>query len=191
MQQDLDDLLPRIASGDPTAFARWLAGAERPVRLSLRGLARWVDVEAVLQETLLRVWQVAPRLEPDGRPNGLLRFAIRAAHNLAISEIRRRKTPGVDPAVLERAIEEASVAASPPPHDPLLRAATMDCLEALPPKARTVIMVRISSGGAADDADLARGLSMRTNTFLQSFTRARNALRTCLENKGIDVGARP
>src|SRR5690606_14601871 len=71
---DLDVHLAAIVAGDTRAFGRWLAGAEAPVRDSLRSFARVVDVEAVLQEALLRVWQVAPRFEPDGRPNGLLRL---------------------------------------------------------------------------------------------------------------------
>ena len=33
--------------------------------------------EAVVQETLLRLWQVAPRHTPDGRPDSLLRLGIR------------------------------------------------------------------------------------------------------------------
>ena len=66
-------------AGDKDAFAAWLAGAERPVRISLRSFAVKVDTEAVLQEALLRVWQVAPRVRPDGRSNALLRFALRSA----------------------------------------------------------------------------------------------------------------
>ena len=64
---DLDAELPSIIAGDADAFGRWLAGAERPVRESLRSFAAVIDAEAVLQEALLRVWQVAPRFQPDGR----------------------------------------------------------------------------------------------------------------------------
>jgi len=53
---DLDRHLPAIVAGDAQAFAAWLAGAEPRIRASLRGFAAQVDVEAVLQETLLRVW---------------------------------------------------------------------------------------------------------------------------------------
>ena len=99
MDQDLDTFLPEIAAGDPEAFGRWVARAEDRVRGSLMSLCAHVDVEAVLQETLLRMWQVAPRVQPDGRPNALLRLAIRAAKNLAISELRKAK---VRPAVVAR-----------------------------------------------------------------------------------------
>ena len=60
---DLDDLLPAIVAGDHDAFARWVAGAELRLRASVQGFARQVDVESVVQECLLRVWQVAPRVK--------------------------------------------------------------------------------------------------------------------------------
>ena len=74
---DLDVHLAAIVAGDTRAFGSWMAGAEARVRDSLRSFAQVVDTEAVLQETLLRTWQVAPRLVADGRPDGLLRMAIR------------------------------------------------------------------------------------------------------------------
>ena len=74
---DLDFYLGAIVAGDASMFGLWLTGAEPTVRASLRSFAAAVDVEAVLQESLLRIWQVAARFEPDGRPNGLLRLAIR------------------------------------------------------------------------------------------------------------------
>ena len=88
---NLDEYLPGIVVGDQDSFARWMAGAERPIRESLRRFAASVDTEAAVQETLLRVWLVARRCRPDGQPNSLLRFAIGIARNLALSEIRRRR----------------------------------------------------------------------------------------------------
>src|SRR5688572_20626218 len=88
---NLDVHLPDIVARDTHAFGAWMAGAEMPIRESLRSFARVIDVEAVLQEALLRVWQVAPRFVPDGAPNGLLRLGVRIARNLAISEVRRTK----------------------------------------------------------------------------------------------------
>ena len=71
---DLDVHLAAIVGGDPRAFGSWMSGAEPRVRDSLRSFAQVIDVEAVLQETLLRTWQVAPRFVADGRPNGLVRW---------------------------------------------------------------------------------------------------------------------
>src|SRR3989304_4469619 len=95
MSENLDLYLSAIVAGDTRAFGRWMAGAEPPMRESLRSFARVVDVEAVLQEALIRVWSVAPRFVPDGGPNGLLRLGVRIARNLAVSEVRRaRPRPG-------------------------------------------------------------------------------------------------
>jgi Ca-activated chloride channel family protein len=69
---DSDFLHAQIAAGDADAFGQWLAGAEPRVRGSLASFARVVDVEAVLQEALVRVWQVAPRFTPDGQPDSLI-----------------------------------------------------------------------------------------------------------------------
>src|SRR5262249_22247836 len=104
---DLDVHLPAILLRDTRAFGAWMAGAEGPLRDSLRSFARVVDVEAVLQETLLRVWQVAPRFVNDGKPNGLLRLGIRMGRNLAVSELRRtRARPATDD--LEDALADAA-----------------------------------------------------------------------------------
>src|SRR5262249_15517981 len=87
---DLDTHLVAIGTGDRRALAAWCAGAEMSLRASLRRYATVVDAEAVLQETLLRVWQLASGVQPDGAPNALLRLAMRIARNLAIDEVRRR-----------------------------------------------------------------------------------------------------
>jgi RNA polymerase sigma-70 factor (ECF subfamily) len=97
---DLDLYLAAIGAGDPEAFARWVAGAEPSLRATLRPMAAHVDAEAVLQEALLRVWQVAPRCQPDGRPNSLLRLGARIARNLAIDELRHNRATAIDPETL-------------------------------------------------------------------------------------------
>ena len=175
---DLDRELPLIAAGDASAFARWLAGAEHTLRGGLRSFAAEVDTEAVLQEALLRVWQVAGRVEPDGKPNALLRFASRVARNLALSQLRSRSpAPG----------EEIPVEPLEP--DPLLARAARACVEALPPKPRSAFLARMAGGG--EDGQLAERLRMKLNTFLQNVTRARKLLTRCLASKGIDLEASP
>ena len=154
------------------------------MRLSLRSFAAVVDVEAVLQESLLRVWQVARRFEPDGKPNGLFRLAIRIARNLAISEVRRTRSAAAAPADVED-LEEAST--EPHEVDPMLRRAIVDCRANLPPKPRQALDARLASAGGADDTDLAESIGMKLNTFLQNFTRARQLLADCLRKKGVDV----
>src|SRR5215470_12243901 len=133
MQQDLDEHLPAIAGGDPGVFGRWVAACELTLRLGLRSFAATVDTEAVLQETFLRVWQLAPRFEPDGRPNGLVRLAARIARNLAISEQRRLRTDPADPAALDQTPPDDAAPALRTTGDPFLREAITDCRAELPP----------------------------------------------------------
>ncbi len=184
--QDLDDYLPAIQAGDATAFGRWVAGSETRLRLSLRSFAQHVDVEAVVQETLLRVWQVAPRFQPDGRPDGLLRLAIRTAHHLAISDVRRRTPSALDPALLEGVMRLEDVAVPHAETDPMLRKAIRRCHDKLPSKAQAVLEARMSNAGASPDQQLAASLRMTLNTFLQNVTRARRMLMECLRKLGIE-----
>jgi DNA-directed RNA polymerase specialized sigma24 family protein len=177
---DLDQHLAAIQGGDPDAFERWVAAAEATVRLSLRSFAAVVDTEAVLQETLLRVWQVAPRFVADGQPNGLLRLGIRVARNLAISERRRLRPDQLDP----ETIESTETPASP---DPLLRRTIQLCREKLEGRPAQALEARLAAAGAEPDQVLAERLAMTLNTFLQNFTRARRLLAECLERHGIDL----
>lgn len=174
--------LTLIAAGDSEVFASWMARAEPALRAGLRRFAAQVDVEAVLQETLLRVWQVAPRFTPDGRPDALLRLGHRIARNLAISEIRRHG--GRAP---EEPIEDAAIEPRPP--DPILREVIESCREKLPAQPARALAARLESAGADPDAVLAERLGMKKNTFLQNFTRARALLAECLKKHGVDLEA--
>lgn len=181
---DLDHLLVAIADGDDTAFAQFVAAAESRIRSSVLPFATTVDTEAVVQECLLRLWQVAPRIVPDGRPNAMLRLGIRIARNLAVSETRRRRGEtssdiGDEDRDLEPAVE-------PDEPDPMLRRIIARCRELLRGKPAEVLAARLGGPWRAD-ADLAAELGMRTNTFLQNFTRARQQIAQCLGAHGVDV----
>jgi RNA polymerase sigma-70 factor (ECF subfamily) len=189
VSRDLDEHLSAIAEGDAEAFGLWMAGGETPLRSSLARFASQLDVEAVLQETLLRVWQVAPRFEPDGRANGLLRLAFRIARNLALDELRRLRARPTDFDALERAMAAAEQAAQPLEPDPALRRIIEGCRRALPRKPASALAARLASGVARADSELASELGMRLNTFLQNITRARRLLQACLERQGVDLEA--
>lgn len=189
---DLDALAPAIAAGDPNAFEAWAAGSEARIRDSLASFAASVDVEAVVQETLLRVWQVAPRFRADGAPNGLLRLAIRTARNLAVSEQRGRgRVAAEDERELARNLDAVARDERPAEPDPLLRRLIQACLRALPPRPRAALQARLGAGGRESDGALAEELGMQTNTFLQNVTRARRALAECLARGGFDVEVAP
>lgn len=174
-------LLLAVAAGDTRAFAGWMRGAEPRLRASLGRFAQHVDVEAVLQETLLRTWQVAPRVVRDEKGDSLFRVALRIARNLAIDEARRLRAAPLSPDLLEPLMEaEAPVTA-----DPLLRERIERCRDGLPSKPRLALRARIEARGARSDAELADSLGMRTNTYLQNLTRARRLLLACLERLGV------
>ncbi len=183
-----DPLVVSICAGDATAFARWLAGAEPRLRDSLRSLATRIDVEAVLQEALLRTWQVAPRFVPDGQPDSLLRLAVRIARNLAIDTLRRNRLEPLETDALERLVDAAQIAqARDRWSDPLLRRAIDECRRRLPDRPAKALQARLDSEGSEPDDRLAERLRMRKNTFLQNIVRARKLLAECLGRRGIDV----
>jgi len=183
---DLDVHLTAVAAGDAGAFGRWLAGAEPCLRQSLRPFAARVDTEAALQEALLRTWQFAPRHQPDGRPNSLLRLSLRIARNVALDEVRRARSAPTDDEGLERAF-----AAADPPEvkgpDPLLRRVIEECHRLLPPRPAEALAARLSAGGSEPDETLAERLGMRLNTFLQNFGRARKLLAECLGKHKVSL----
>lgn len=183
---DLDRHLTAIAAGDARAFAAWMAEAELPLRQSLRRFAAAVDTEAVLQETLLRVWQVAPRVVPDGRPDALLRLAHTIARNLATGEARRRRPAAVDPSLMAEGID-AGERHEPRPPDPLLRRVIEGCRDKLPPQPGRALAARLEAAGARPDALLAAALAMSTDAFLQNVSRARKLLASCLKKNGVHL----
>ena len=171
-----------ITSGDYSSFAKWMARTEEPIRSSLRRFASCVDVEGVVQETFLRVWTSARLVDGDGKPNLLLRYGLRIARNLAVSEARRRRMLDLDAAQApEPTVEPPSVP------DPSVAGAVHACREKLPQQPRAAIDARIQSEGLVRDEELAARVGMRTNTFLQNVTRARKLLAECLRLRGIDL----
>lgn len=178
---DLDVHLARIVDGDADAYGSFLASAAPVVRQSLRSFATKVDVEAVLQESFLRVWQVAPKLVSDGKGNGLLRLALRIARNLALDEVKRRREdalpegvePGYEPALL----------------DPFLNERIRACFGKVPGQPRAALSARIEAGPGENDAAVAERLGMRVNTFFQNIARARRLILECLEKAGVVLDA--
>jgi DNA-directed RNA polymerase specialized sigma24 family protein len=180
---EIDYAFEQTRAGDAEAFAAWVRLVEFPLRGSLRRFARAVDVEAVMQEGLLRMWRLAPALRLEGE-DASLRFSLRLLHNLAVSEARRlrRFEPlDTDPTggpPLNRVDPD-------PPSDPLLRRVIQDCIARLPRQPRVAILARLQEGGHHPDSVLAGRLNMKKNTFLQNVVRARKLLAKCLEGRGV------
>ena len=180
---DLDIYLEGIQARDEQAFAAWLAGAEPAVRRSLRPFASSVDVEAVIQEALLRVWVLAPNHSPDGKTNSLLRLAVRIARNLAVDEARRMNRL-VDFDDADVSTDALHGTASFP--DSLFHRLVRFCLDQLTGKPRLALQSWLNAEGESD-TQLAMPLGMAVNTFRKNVSRARKAVRQCLEDRGIKL----
>jgi len=185
---EIDTLFARVKTGDHEAFRVWMGRVERPIRLGLRRFAQAVDVEAIVQETLLQMWLVATRrLRGLEGPDASLRFAIGVARNLARSEARRMGR--------ERHLPPEEMPDAPvdpvPTSDPGLAAAILDCMTRLTAKLRQVLQARITRGPFQPDREIADSLGMKLNTFLQYIVRSRQQMRKCLEGKGVPLSEIP
>jgi DNA-directed RNA polymerase specialized sigma24 family protein len=179
---EIDALFARVRERDRVAFGQWMGRVERPIRVNLARFARAVDVEAIVQETLLRMWIVATEgLRELQGPDASLRFAIGMARNLARAEARRNGRLQFLP---PEGLPEMPTDPEPSP-DPGLAAAIRDCMARLSPKLRQVLSERIAGGAVHPDRVLANRLRMKLNTFLQSVVRGRQQIRQCLEKKGV------
>lgn len=174
--------LAAIVAGDVRAFASWLADMEPALRASLRRFAAVADVEAVVQETFLRVWHGRGAIDP--HPNGrtLERLAFTIGRRLALDEARRAGRDREVAALLEVELPTADRDTSPDPH---LRSWIERCRDRLPKKPLAALEARIEAAGARRDRELAAELGMKENTFLQNLSRARKLLTACLEKAGI------
>ncbi len=184
---EVDALFARVRSQDPLAFAAWAGRIERPVRASLSRFARAVDLEVVMQETLLRLWLIATRSGKElAGENASLRMALAVARNVAREEIRRTRLGSLVP--LESLENEPELVAPPDPTpDPGLARAIRDCIASIRGRSRASLELRIQQGHARPDRELAEELGLKLNTFLQHIVRARRSLADCLTGKGIDL----
>src|SRR5215471_4570051 len=89
----LTEIDQRFACGGPSPVSLhyWMEIVERPLRRSLRGFASVVDVESVLQETMMQMWLL---VRDEERPsirgeNASLWFAVDKARSIAQDEARR------------------------------------------------------------------------------------------------------
>jgi DNA-directed RNA polymerase specialized sigma24 family protein len=192
---EVDRLFARVRRGDERAFEAWMTRVEPHLWKRLAPWAQAVDVEGVVQETLLRMWVYALDRgeELEGR-NASLRFALGMARNVARNEARRLarevrrgdRSAGSD--VIPDPPEGADeVDGDPPVPDPFLRRLILACIEKLPRRPREALMARIVRGHLDEDRVLAAELGMRKNTFLQNIVRARSQVAECLAENGAPL----
>jgi len=173
------------APGGVEGFARWASLVERPLRASLRRFARAVDVEVVMQETLLRMWLVAQDASRSFHgENASLRFALRVGRNVALEEVRRTRAERWVAIEDLQASEEPSLPPAPVRDDGYLHA-IRECIERLAGPAKTALLARLHGAHRFSDRYLASMIGMQPNTFLQNIVRARRSIAECLQGKGL------
>src|SRR5262245_1014992 len=184
---ELDALFATARSGDAMAFASWAGQVERPVRSSLSRFARAVDLEVVVQETLLRMWLLATRSGKElTGDHASLRMALAVARNVAREEVRRSRHGSLVP--IEECESDPEMVVPPPAgHDPGLAQAIRDCIGGIRGRPKAALELRIHEGHERPDRELAEQLGLKLNTFLQHIVRARRSLADCLRRKGVDL----
>lgn len=90
-----DALLVMYANGDPSAATQLTSRhASRLVGFAYRMLQDFTEAEDVAQDTMLRLWKMAPDWEP-GRAQ-LSTWLFQVANNLCIDRLRKRRTVPLD-----------------------------------------------------------------------------------------------
>ena len=180
MEQVERDALDRYLAGDPEALAELIERYRRPLYgFILKMTEGRGDADELYQET----WMRTLRKLPTFRPDNLLGWLFRVAHNLVIDEARRQARFR-DPA--DRADADMDRVPDPSP-DPGRRAASRDlgrriaaAVQALPADQRAVFLMRTEAG--LPFREIARVQAIPLNTALARMHYAVGKLRQALHD---------
>jgi RNA polymerase sigma-70 factor, ECF subfamily len=175
-------LLRRYAGGDQAA-ARTLTArhAPRVFRLARRMLGDGTEAEDVTQETMLRLWRLAPDWE-EGRA-ALATWLYRVAANLCLDRLRRRRETSAE-AVPELADEAPGAQRMLEAAD---RAAALEAaLGRLPERQRLAVVLRhLEDRG---NPEIAAALDTSVEAVESLLARARRALAADLAGRRKELG---
>lgn len=159
-------------------FTRLVADNQAMVfSLALRFMRNREVAEEVAQEVFLQCYRQIDRIEDEAHACSWLR---RTVCHRSIDELRKRR---FRPAIgLDEVPEPASVDALP---DMLLRDRIRGLVDALPEKARMVVVLRYQEDLAP--AEIAETLDMPISTVKSHLHRSLTLLRGRLEKKGISL----
>lgn len=168
----LEPLLLRLAQGDQEALAELYRRARTPVYgLALSYLKHTHDAEDVTQDTFVRVWEHAPRYQPQGTP---LAWILAVTRNLARMKLRERgKTQDMEPE------EWGRLAADSPLVTAEDRQVLQAALERLSEQERQVVMLHAVTGWK--HREIAQLLELPLSTVLSKYRRALSKLKQKLE----------
>jgi RNA polymerase sigma factor (sigma-70 family) len=178
-KQSDDALMARVAARDGEAF-RLLVDAHggRAQRIGYRMLGDRVEAEDIAQEALLRLWDHAGRWKVGGP--GVGAWITRVAMNLCLDRLRRRKFSS-DEDVPERADERPGADAAM--DEERMRSNVIAAVKRLPEKQRAAIVLTYYE--EVSNIMAAQTLEMNIKAFESLLFRARQALRSTLESRGV------
>ena len=175
-------LLVQYANGHPDAAKELMERfAPRILRLAVRMLDDLSEAEEVTQDTMLRLWQIAPDWER-GRAK-VSTWLWRVAHNLCTDRLRRRRSVGLDE-IAEPMDEQPSV-------DETLMCeyrahALKEALSALPERQRIAVSLRHLEG--IPNPQIAEFLGTSVEAVESLIARGLRALKKQLAKKRGNLG---
>ena len=168
----LEPLLLRLAGGDQDALGELYHRTRASVYgLALSFLKHAHDAEDVTQDTFIRVWENAPRYQPQGTP---LAWILAVARNLSLMKLRERgKTQDMEPEEWERLAADNPMVTAEDRH--VLQAA----LSVLADEERQVVVLHAVTGWK--HREIAQLLELPLSTVLSKYRRALQKLKITLE----------
>jgi RNA polymerase sigma-70 factor, ECF subfamily len=174
---DLSDLLARIASRDPAAFAALYQRTNAKLYgVVARILNRGDAASDALQEAYVRIWEKAGDFDPvKGSP---LAWMATIARNRALDEVRRVRPGSLEaqPESFEPAADEVDPLAARERSERL--AALINCLQALDEEKRAVVLLAYYRGLSREA--LSRRFGRPVPTIKTWLHRSLAQLRDCL-----------
>lgn len=177
-----DALLVLYANGDPQAAASLTARlAPRLLSFCARLLRDVAEAEDVVQETMLRLWRMAPDWEQGGAK--VSTWAFRVARNLCTDRLRKKKGVDLDSApepIDEAPGAEAQLIASD-------RLAALDwALDQLPERQRQAVVLRHIEG--LSNPEIAEILDISVEAVESLTARGKRALAGHLSSRKEELG---
>lgn len=178
-----EDLLRRFGAGEVGAAELLSARlAPRLMAYAARVLGDRAEAEDVVQETMLRLWRIAPDWEP-GRAR-VSTWAYRVATNLGTDRLRRRRP------VSTMDVAETAPDPAPEAETRLLAANRARALEAalmdLPPRQRQAVVLRHLEG--LSNPDIAAVMDIGVEAVESLTARGRRTLAARLAPQKNDLG---
>ncbi|QDT65174.1 sigma-70 family RNA polymerase sigma factor [Calycomorphotria hydatis] len=144
------------------------------------------DVEEVLQETTITIWEKIESFDEAGSANEFLAWAMQIARLKALEHLRKLKREGCPTLKHELLVQIAATSQQLEPELGRRRKALADCLELLPPIDRQLVArcyaVNASVAAVAED------LSRTATSVYRSLRRIRSVLTRCIEQKLVEEG---